>query len=58
MEEISLFMSICWASSRTHIPYFGKRGVTLPNDPKEAASIWWRSPYFSYEAVVKILYRH
>ena len=28
MEEISLFMSICWPSSRTHIPHFGKRGVT------------------------------
>jgi len=28
MEEISLFMSICWPLSRTHTPYFGKRGVT------------------------------
>ena len=28
MEEISLFVSICWPSSRTYIPYFGKRGVT------------------------------
>ena len=31
MEEISLFMSICWPLSRTCIPYFGKRGVTRPN---------------------------
>ena len=27
-EEISLFVSICWPSSRTCILYFGKRGVT------------------------------
>ena len=32
MEEISLFVSICWPSSRTRIPYFGKRGVTLGED--------------------------
>ena len=28
MEEISLFVSICWPSSRTCTPYFEKRGVT------------------------------
>jgi len=28
MEEISLFVSICWPSLCTRIPYFGKRGVT------------------------------
>ena len=28
MEEISLFVSICWPSSRTRTLYFGKRGVT------------------------------
>ena len=27
-EEISLFVSIRWPSSRTCIPYFGKRSVT------------------------------
>ena len=28
MKEISLFVSICWPSSHTRIPYFGKGGVT------------------------------
>ena len=28
MEEISLFVSICWPSLRTRILYFGKQGVT------------------------------
>ena len=33
-EEIFLFVSICWPSSRTRTPYFGKRGVSLlqPNE--------------------------
>jgi len=28
-EEIFLFMSICWASSRTGTPYFGRWGMTI-----------------------------
>ena len=29
MKEISLFVSICWSSSRTRILYFEKRDVDL-----------------------------
>jgi len=32
MEEISLFVSICWPSSRTHTPYFRKRDRNPPKD--------------------------
>ena len=34
MEEISLFVSICWPFSHTRTTYFGKRGVT------EAAQVY------------------
>ena len=29
----------------------------LPDDPKEAASVWWRSLRFYYDPIVKTLYR-
>jgi len=49
MEEISLFVSICWPSSRTHIPYFGKRGVTALKTLEPVPKIWlqparWKKP--------------